>query len=148
MSNNVYNLKNIPSMPERILSALAYLTFGFVGIILLIISAITKTSLKQFVKFNIFQSVLIGFLFAFVQVTYNVFAAIFNLIGYIPIIGRFINSLFQFIVYYLMGFPLFMGFSLLSLVIILLVLYLTIITLLGKFPYIPLLSNIIKGFLK
>ena len=95
MSNNVYNLKNIPSMPERILSALAYLTFGFVGMLLIIVSAITKTSLKQFVKINVYQSILLGLVFAFVQFTYNVFAAIFNLLGFIPVIGSFINSIFE-----------------------------------------------------
>ena len=135
-------------MPERILSALAYLTFGFLGMLLIIVSAITKTSLKQFVKINVYQSILLGLIFAFVQFTYNVFAAIFNLLGFIPVIGSFVNSIFQFIVYYLMGFPILFGFSLLSTVILATIIYLTVLTLLGKFPYIPFISNIIKGFIK
>jgi len=144
MSNNIYNLKNIPSMPERVLSALAYLTFGIVGIILLIASALMKIELKSFVKLNVYQSILLGFILGFLQLTYGLISAIFHCISYIPFIGNFINSFFQFIIYYLMGFPILFGFSILSLFILLLIFYLIVMTLIGKAPYIPFLSDIIQ----
>ena len=148
MSNNVYNLKNIPNMPERIISALAYLTFGTVGMILLLASVIFKTNPKPFVKFNVWQSILLGLIFAFVQLTYNVFSMFFQLLQFIPFIGKLLNSIFQFIVYYLMNYPVFMGFSILATIIICTLIYLTVLSVMGKFPYIPYISNIIKGLLK
>ncbi len=135
-------------MPERIISALAYLTFGTVGMIMIIVSALLKISLKPFVKFNTCQAILLGLLFAFVQLTYNIFAMIFQLLQFIPFIGSFLNSFFQFIVYYLMSFPVFMGFSILATIIIFTLIYLTVLSMMGKLPYIPYISKIIKGFFK
>ena len=148
MSSNVYNLKNIPNMPERILSALAYLTFGTVGLVMLIISAISKTSLKPFVRFNSYQAILLGFIFFFIQTTYLVIDSIFQLIALIPFIGRFIYSFFQAIIYYLMGFPVIFGFSILASIVIATIIYLTVMALLGKLPYIPFISNAIRGIIK
>lgn len=144
MSNSVYNLKNIPSMPERVLSALAYLTLGTVGIILIITSAIIKTNLKPFVKFNVYQSILLGAIFTFIQLTYQVISGIFELIGLIPFLGSFINSFVQFILYYIMKFPILFGFSLLASIIIGTIIYLTTLSMMGKLPYIPYISRIIK----
>ena len=147
MSNNIYNLSKLPSMPERILSALAYFTFGFIGVLLIIASAVLKVPLKPFVKFNSYQSILLGFIFAFLQITYDLIDGLFQLFQIVPVLGKMLYSIFQFIVYYLMSFPILFNFSLLSSAIILLLLYLTIATVLGKNPYIPLVSNAIKRFI-
>jgi len=144
MSNSIYNLNKVPSMPERILSALAYFTYGILGIILIILSAFLKIGLKPFVKFNCYQAILIGFIFGFLQLTYNIIAGFFQLLTIIPFIGPFLNSLFQFIIFYLMSFPLMIGMSLLQLAILALILYLAIFTLIGKDPYIPYISDAIK----
>ena len=147
MVSNLRNFNKIPSMPERVLSALAYLTCGIVGIILIIASALLKIGLKPFVKFNAYQAILIGFIFGFLQLTYNLISGIFQFIGLIPLVGSFLNSFFQFIIYYLMGFPLLFGMSLLGLAMTLLILYLTVFTFLGKMPEIPYISNSIKRML-
>ena len=147
MSNNICKFNSIPSMPEKVLSALAYFTFGSVGILLLIASAILKTNLKPFVKLNVYQSILLGSIFLLFLVTYNLLSAILQFLQIIPWIGPFINSLFQFIIYYLMSFPLFLGLSFLTLLIIFILLYLSVITLLGKNPYIPYLSDYIKRYI-
>ncbi|MCQ2957317.1 MAG: hypothetical protein MJ180_00270 [Candidatus Gastranaerophilales bacterium] len=144
MSNNIYNFSKVPSMPERILSALAYLTCGFVGIILIIASVFLKVSLKPFVKFNCYQSILLGFVFAFLQLTYNLIDGLLQLLQIIPWLGSFLYSVFAFLVYYLMSFPILFGFSLLSSIIILALIYLIIVTLAGKNPYIPFISDAIK----
>ena len=146
MSNNIYNLSKLPSMPERILSALAYFTFGFIGILLIVASAVLKVPLKPFVKFNSYQSILLGFIFAFVQITYDLIDGLFQLLQIIPVLGKLLYSIFQFIVYYLMSFPILFNFSLLATIIILLILYLTITTVMGKNPYIPFISDAIKRF--
>ena len=144
MSRNIRTNKNIISMPEKILSALAYFTCGAIGIILIVLSVLLKVNLKPFVKFNCYQAILLGFLFAFVQLTYGVISMILDFLQIIPFIGNLINSAFQFIIYYLMSFPVVFGFSLLATIIIGLILYLAIVTLMGKTPYIPYLSDAIK----
>jgi len=144
MSNIIHNFEKLPSMPERLLSALAYISFGAVGIILLIASALMKTNLRPFVKFNVYQSILIGFAFAILQVTFDLITAFLQLFNYIPVIGTFLNSLFLFIIYYLMGFPILFGMPLLKLIILILIIYLTIVTFRGKTPYLPIISNAIR----
>ncbi len=147
MSNNIYNFANNPSMPEKVLSALAYLTFGTLGIVLLIASGIMKTGLKPFVKFNVYQSILCGVIFFVLQITYDLIDGIFQFLQIIPFLGKLLYSIFQFFVYYLMSFPILFGFSLLSSAIILLILYLSIYTIIGKMPYIPVISPSIKRFI-
>ncbi len=146
MSNNIHNFNKIPSMPERVLSALAYFSFGIVGIILIIASAIMKIGLKPFVKFNAYQSILIAFIFWGIQLTFDLIVGILQLLNFIPFIGSFLNSFFYFIVFYLMGFPILFGFSLLASALIILLLYLTIMTFKGKTPYLPWISNLVKRF--
>lgn len=147
MSNIIYNFEKLPSMPERILSALAYVSFGVIGIILLIASAILKTSLKPFVKFNVYQSILIGFIFAALQVTFDLLAGLLQLLNIIPFVGTILNSFFLFIVYYLMGFPILFNMPILKLAVLGLIIYLTIMTFRGKTPFLPLISPSIKRFI-
>ncbi len=147
MGSNVYNFSKIPSMPERVLSALAYLSCGIIGIVLIIASALIKTNLKPFVKFNVYQAILVAFIFWVLQVTFELIVGLLQLLNIIPFVGSFLNSFFHFIFYYLMVFPVLFRFSLLSLCIVLLILYLTLMSLLGKEPFIPVISANIKRFL-
>ena len=146
MGGNIYNFSKIPSMPERVLSALAYVSCGIIGIVLIIASALIKTNHKPFVKFNVYQSILIAFIFWVLQITFELIVGILQFLNIIPFVGSFLNSFFHFIFYYLMGFPILFGFSLLSSFIVLLILYLTILALLGKEPYVPFISPNIKRF--
>ena len=57
MYNNNYRLNpDKPYFMEKLVSALSYLTMGFVGFIYLIIVILTKRTLKPFFFFFIFQS--------------------------------------------------------------------------------------------
>ena len=147
MGSNTYNFSKSLSMPEKVLSALAYISLGTVGIILIIASALIKTNLKPFVKFNVYQAILVGFIFWALQATYNLIRMILQVLNIIPFVGSFLNSFFHFIFYYLMGFPILFGCPLLKLCIVLLIFYLTIMSLLGKEPFIPYISSNIKRFL-
>jgi len=144
MSNSIYNLSKQPNMPERILSALAYITCGFVGIILIIVTVFIKVSLKPFVKFNCYQAILLGFIFTFVQYTYNIIDSLLQILQIIPFLGKFLYSVFAFFVYYLMAFPILFGLPLLSSIVILILLYLVVMTLIGKSPTLPFISDIIQ----
>ena len=144
MSNSIYNFSKKPNMPERVLSALAYLTCGFVGIILIIVTVFIKVSLKPFVKFNCYQAILLGFIFAFLQCTYNLVDNLLQLLEIIPFLGKFLYSVFAFFAFYLMSFPVLFGLPLLSSIVILILFYLIIMTLLGKSPTLPYISNAIQ----
>ena len=147
MGSNTYNFSKSPSMPEKVLSALAYISFGVVGIILIIASALMKTNLKPFVKFNVYQAILIAFIFWALQITFELIVGVLQFLNIIPFVGSFLNSFFHFIFYYLMGFPILFGFPLLKLCIVLLIFYLTLMSLLGKEPFVPYISSNIKRFL-
>ena len=144
MSNIIHNFEKLPSMPERLLSALAYISLGIIGFIMWIASAILKTKLKPFVKFNVYQSILIGLIFAALQITFELLTALLQFLNVIPVIGTLLNSFFLFIVYYLMGFPILFGLPLLKLFVIAFIIYSTIITFKGKTLYIPFISNAIR----
>ena len=144
MSNSIYNLSKKPNMPERILSALAYLTYGIVGIILIIVTVFIKVSLKPFVKFNCYQAILLGFIFAVVQYTYILIDSLLQLLEIIPFLGKFLYSVFAFFAFYLMSYHVLFGMSLLAIIINLILLYLIVMTLLGKTPKLPYLSDIIQ----
>ena len=144
MSNSIRNFTNNPSMPERILSALAYLSFGVIGLVLIIISAIMKTHLKTFVKFNIYQAILISLIFFIVKYTYYLVVTILEFLKIIPAIGTLLNSFFHFLAYFLIGFPLVFGLSVVALAVFGIIIYLTVMSLMGKVPYIPFISSNIK----
>ncbi len=55
MYNNSYRLNpDKPYFMEKLVSALSYLTMGFVGFIYLVIVILTKKNLKPFLKYHIF----------------------------------------------------------------------------------------------
>ena len=61
MYNNSYRLNpDKPYFMEKLVSALSYLTMGFVGFIYLVIVILTKKNLKPFLKYHIFQSIFIS----------------------------------------------------------------------------------------
>ena len=54
---------NIPTMSERIIAVLSYVTSGIVGIIWLLLATITKSNLKPFLKYHIMQSIFLMLLY-------------------------------------------------------------------------------------
>lgn len=138
--NNFYQ-KQFISFPEKIIAALTYITSGFVGILWLILGAITKQKLKPFLKFHIYQSIFLYLLFFIVS---NILGAILNLLSFIPILSGIIgllNFIFQINLIHFAGLHL----SLINIIFLTILIYLTLSALFGKYSYVPWVSNIIKA---
>jgi len=128
---------NEPMLIDRVISVLTYLTMGFIGFIWIIISVLNKKNIKPFIKFNIFQSILISL----ILVVFNLAMTLFlQIVGIIPFVGQaFLN-----IYYYLFNFPIIFTLSLFNIAFISLLIYLIFNSFMGKYPEIPVISDNIR----
>lgn len=126
-----------PLLIEKVIAALSYVTMGAVGFIWLLIGAFTKSHLKSYLKYHIFQSI-------FLSIAYFLFCwfleHILSLLSFIP----FVNQLILQFTFYLSA-PLIFGISVIQLLIDMAILYLVITSLEGQYSYIPWISDIIKA---
>lgn len=130
---NDYNGK--PYMIERIVSALSYFTMGFIGFIWLILGLITRSNLRAFTQYHIFQSI-------FISIGYFLLCMlcgfILNILSFIPFINRLVAQLtFYF------NAPLFGPYSLIQTILYGVVIYLAVTSFMGKYSRIPWVSDII-----
>lgn len=125
-----------PYMIERIVSALSYLTAGMIGFIWLILGVLTKSSLRPFMKYHIFQSIFLSmgyFLFLIILEQLSV------IINWIPIVRNIFSMLlFPFII------PIVFGFSIVQILIYTVLFYLALTSFMGRYSYLPWISEIIK----
>lgn len=132
----MYNNSNSqPFMIERIVAALSYLTMGFAGFIWLILGLFTKANLRPFMQYHIFQSIFIST--GFVLLSYIV-GFLSNILSVIPVINRIVAQLT-----FLLNMPLILDFSLIQIVIYTFMIYLAVTSFLGKYTYVPYVSEII-----
>lgn len=128
---------NEPLPLEKIISALSYFTMGIVGFVWLILGAILKLGLRPFLRYHIYQSIFLSFLFFILSTGLTL---IFGLLSYIPFIGGLIST-----ITFLIATPLFGTLSILNILFVLFIGYLVLTSALGKYSYIPWVSNIIKA---
>lgn len=129
------NSNSQPFMIERIVAALSYLTMGFAGFIWLILGLFTKANLRPFMQYHIFQSIFISI--AFVLLSY-IIGFLSNILSAIPVINRLVAQLT-----FLLNMPLLLDFSIIQIVIYLFMIYLAVTSFLGKYTYVPYVSEII-----
>lgn len=122
-------------MIERIIAALTYLTMGMVGFIWLIIGLFTKARLKPFLQYHIFQSIFISLAFAVLSIFISWLS---NILSFIPFINRLVAQ-----ITFLLNMPLIFDYSLLQSVIYIFIIYLAVTAFIGRFSYIPWVSDII-----
>ena len=127
--------KDTPYMIERIIAALTYLTMGMVGFIWLIIGLFTKARLKPFFLYYIFQSIFISLAFAVLSIFVSWLS---NILSFIPLINRLVAQ-----ITFLLNMPLIFDYSLLQSVIYIFIIYLAVTAFIGRFSYIPWVSDII-----
>lgn len=127
--------KDTPYMIERIIAALTYLTMGMVGFIWLIIGLFTKARLKPFLQYHIFQSIFISLAFAVLSIFISWLS---NILSFIPFINRLVAQ-----ITFLLNMPLIFDYSLLQSVIYIFIIYLAVTAFIGRFSYIPWVSDII-----
>lgn len=124
-------------LTERIVSVLSYSTFGFFSIIWLIYVNVAKKSMSQFLVFNIYQAIFISVFLAVISLVYEI---AFGFMSAIPILGGIVKIINSFI----NETPIYFTYTLSSLLIMILLAYLCIMSILGKPPYIPLISKMIR----
>ena len=132
--------KNTEKMTDKIVSAISYLTMGWGGLIYLIIMAFKRANLSRFVRYNILQSIFISFLYFILAM---LFGFIFNLLSYIP----YVNILIAKITIMLNGEFLF-NYSVIQLIAIGILLYMALYALIGKYPRIYFVSQVIDKQIK
>lgn len=119
---------------ERLISAASYLTAGGAGFLWLIIAAILKKHVTQFLLYHILQSI-------FLSIAYFLLATFAELIYVILYRIPIINA----IPYFLnMPIPLFYGLSVIQTITTAIILYLAITSGMGLYSYIPWVSDIIN----
>ncbi len=124
-----------PYLIERIVAALSYLTMGMVGFVWLIIGLFTNARLKPFLQYHIFQSIFISLGFAVLSILVG---WVSNLLSVIPFINKVVAQ-----INFLLNIPLIFDYSLLQTAIYAFLAYLAITSFMGRFSYIPWVSDII-----
>jgi hypothetical protein len=125
-----------PLMMERLIAAASYISMGVVGFVWLLIGIFTKSNLKTYLKYHIFQSIFISFLFYIIGI---LLGFIMNILSLIPFINQLV---LQFTFYF--NAPIMFGFSFIELIMYAILLYLAATSFMGQFSYIPWVSDIIK----
>lgn len=123
-----------PSIPDRIISALSYLTAGWGGLIYLVILYFARKHSSGFLRFNIFQSIFISFAVFVIGMLYNLFFEVLTHIPFVQVAVSWIDLI--------LNKPTFGAYSLLQGIILLYLCYVVIFSLAGKFPIIWKISRL------
>lgn len=135
MRNSNYS-KSV-SLLERLIAAATYVTMGMVGFVWLIFCAVTKTNLKPFLKYHIFQS----FFLVMGCFLLNIFTnLVVSILSVIPFINMLVYKLL-----FLFTAPIAFGFSIVSFCVLVVMVYLVLTSLQGRYSFIPWISNIIDS---
>ena len=128
---------NSASILDRLIAAATYISMGMVGFVWLIFCAVTKTNLKSFLKYHIFQS----FFLVMAYFLFNIFVnLVVSILGIIPLINILVYKILFFFTA-----PIVFGYSIISFALLFVMVYLVITSLQGKYSYVPWFSNIIDS---
>ena len=125
------------SFRDRLISILAYFTFGMFSLIWIIFANLTKKRIEPFLAFNLYQAIFISIILFIFGYLYNISI---NLMSPIPFVGDFVRAFNLFF----NETPLYLGFTLSGFIITLFVVCLSFMCLMGKKPNIPLISDIVR----
>ena len=126
------------SLFERIIAVLNYATFGLVGFIYLILSALKKCRLTTFLQYHIFLTFFLVILYWLTTVLLSLTVQILSLI---PIINTLVLKLL-----FYFNAPILLGkYSVITFAIEVFRFYLCATSFLGAFTYVPWASKIIRA---
>lgn len=128
-----------PSLFEKLIAAASYI-MPLVGLAFIIIAYLMKKDMKPFLKYHIFQSIFIAFALWLILTGLGY---VMNLLSFVPILKNILGM-----ITFLLNTPLLLGFSVITFIYTLFVLYLIISALAGKDSYVPWVSDIIKENLR
>ena len=125
---------------ERLIAAASYITFGTIGFIWILIAFFTKTNLKGYLKYHTFQSIFISIFYFIVS---SLLGLVMQILSVIPVVNQIATR-----IYFWLNTPLFFGFSFINSIIYLIIIYLVVTCLAGRYSYLPWVSDIIKENLR
>ena len=125
---------NKPFMIERIVSALSYITMGFVGFIYMLLGLFTRAQLRPFTQYHIYQSIFISI--AFFLLNY-ICGFILTILSYIPLINKLVAQ-----ITFLLNAPIVFAYSIIQIIVYGIIFYLAITSFLGIYSRIPFISDI------
>lgn len=128
-------MREMSSLVERIVASLSYITMGMAGFIWLIVSLFTNLRLKPFLQYHIFQSIFISLGFTVLSLFVGFLS---NILSFIPLINKLAAQ-----IAFLLNMPMFFGYSLIQIVIYSILIYLALTSFMGRYSYIPWISDII-----
>lgn len=125
---------------EKIISVLSYFTCGFAGLLYLIIALLQKQGLRSFLRYHVFMSIFLSIL---IYIVSKVLILVINILGHIPFVKAVVFSLTVALQSEIVSLG-FINFSFITLLIALLYTYLSIGAIMGKYTYLPWISEIIS----
>jgi uncharacterized membrane protein len=125
---------------EKIVAAATYLTTGIVGFIWIILSQVSGSKIKPFLRFHIFQSIFLSILFYICNLILNI---LIGIVVKIPFIGSLIYSVY----FYIFDLKLVFGYSIVDAFVFAIIIYLVVSSLTGKEGRLPWVSDIVKGMM-
>ena len=125
------------SLTDRVVSVLAYITCGIFSLIWLIFTNLTHRSITPFVSFNLYQAIFFSVILAAISYLYTI---AINILAAIP----FLKSIVQAIDVFINQTPMYFSFTVSGLIITVILLYLSVLSLVGKRPYLPFISDMIN----
>ena len=139
MQNNVRNRQTQggPALIEKIIATLSYLTMGFVGFLWLLLGLFTKSNLRPFLKYHIYQSIFLSLAYFLICAFLGLFL---GLLSHIPLVGSIIMQITL-----MLNMPLIFEFSAIQIGMYAIIFYLGFTCLQGQYSYIPWVSDIIKA---
>lgn len=129
-----------PYVIERIVAALTYPTTGIIGVIWLILGMITKSAPRKFTLYHIYQSIFLSLAYIILDYLVRILS---NMLSFIPFINRIVAQLL-----YWFNMPVLIGYSIIQVFIYSVLIYLVITAFMGKYSYLPFVSNNIKQITK
>lgn len=128
-----------PSLFEKLVASASYI-FPLVGFVFVIITALLKKDMKAFLKYHIFQSIFIAFT---LWIVVSGLGFLMKFVSYIPGVKNVVG-----IITFFLNTPLFYGFSIITFLYFLFVIYLINGVLRGSDSYVPWISDVIKTNLR
>jgi len=140
MTSTFQNRPQPISSGEKIISAASYITTGIVGLLWIVLSAATSSKLKPFLRFHIYQSILISILYYLSTLILNLFVGIAIKI---PIVGSLVYTVY----FYLFSRKVFLGYSIVDSLILIILGYLLLCCIRGVTGNIPFITKITKSMM-
>jgi len=108
------------------------------SIIWLIFASFTKRRISPYLTFNMYQAIFVSVVFAVISLLYSF---MINILSVVPFLGRFVK---EFDIFFNQT-PVYFSTSLSGLFVTMFLMYLCLMVILNKRPYVPYISDITKS---